>query len=183
ESEIYAQMLLSRGKGYPLWEPKSQNAMLPEIYKEKGVHIGDVGILTESGGFDYLFNVCHEATHPLNMGRVPDGFKPITGLADQCIEERDTGYQMFHISSDNFGEGLSFRSTVPQGALLILPEDGKRIDHRQVTTFYNYAAECAIMWYTHVSGPLGRRIHNGSLYLITGFDKARAWGVATFSGA
>ncbi|KAJ3765173.1 hypothetical protein FB446DRAFT_655606, partial [Lentinula raphanica] len=66
ESEIYARMLLRRGKGYPLWEPKSQNARLPEIYKEKGVHIGDIGILTESGGFDYLFNVCHEATHPLN---------------------------------------------------------------------------------------------------------------------
>ncbi|KAJ3714416.1 hypothetical protein C8R42DRAFT_535369, partial [Lentinula raphanica] len=179
------------GKGYPLWEPKSQNARLPEIYKEKGVHIGDVGILTESGGFDYLFNVCHEATHPLNVGRVPNGFKPITGLADEYIEERDTGYQMFHIPSDvnhihprkirlagnpeKFGRGISFQSTVSEGALLILPEDGKCIDHRQLATFEKYAAEFAIMWYTHASGPLGRRINNESLYLITGFDKARAW--------
>ncbi|KAJ3764720.1 hypothetical protein FB446DRAFT_621715, partial [Lentinula raphanica] len=56
-------------------------------------------------------------------------------------------------------------------------------DHRQLAIFENYAAEYAIMWYTHVSGPLGRKIHNGSLYLITGFDKARAWGVAAFSNA
>ncbi|KAJ3714421.1 hypothetical protein C8R42DRAFT_613654, partial [Lentinula raphanica] len=179
ESQIYAQSLLLRRKGYPLWEPKSHNARLPGIYKEKGVHIGDIGILTDSGGFDYLFNVCHEATHPLNVGRVPDDFKPITGIADDDIDEGVTTYDMCHISSNinhiypsqmhrprapvnqfeglskKFGKGLSFQSTISEGALLILPEDGKHVDHRQLATFANYATDNAIMWYQHIGGPLG----------------------------
>jgi hypothetical protein len=42
------------------------------------------------------------------------------------------------------------------------------------------AAECAQSWYSHVNGPLASGAHNGALYLVTGFDEARAWGVAAF---
>ncbi|KAJ3832699.1 hypothetical protein F5878DRAFT_591385 [Lentinula raphanica] len=71
ESDVYAQLLLPCRQGYPLWEPKTYNEHLPEVYKKVGVHLGDVGLLTRLGGFDYLFNVCHEADHELNRGRVP----------------------------------------------------------------------------------------------------------------
>ncbi|KIK50065.1 hypothetical protein GYMLUDRAFT_119468, partial [Collybiopsis luxurians FD-317 M1] len=64
-------------------------------------------------------------------------------------------------------------------------EGGKRIDHQQWTTLYNYTAECAQSWYDFINGDrdqggLARGLHGG-LYFVTGCDKARAWGVASFS--
>ncbi|KIK62479.1 hypothetical protein GYMLUDRAFT_120765, partial [Collybiopsis luxurians FD-317 M1] len=49
--------------------------------------------------------------------------------------------------------------------------------------FQNYAAKHARSWYAHVNGPLARELHNESIYFVTGFDKARAWGVASFVNA
>ncbi|KAJ3724082.1 hypothetical protein C8R42DRAFT_605495 [Lentinula raphanica] len=203
ESEIYAKMLLLRKNGYPLWEPKTENALYPEIYQEKGSHIGDVGILNLFGGFDYLFNVCHEATHPLNVGRVPDNFKPIPDfnandvletkyrLGDYVLSDPKQIHQSRVQGSGNqfegvpkeFGEGQAFSSTTSTGAILILPEGGKRVDYLRPEIFANYAADHAASWYTHATVAMGRETRNGSLYLITGFDKARAWGSATFRNA
>ncbi|KAE9388138.1 hypothetical protein BT96DRAFT_778963, partial [Gymnopus androsaceus JB14] len=55
-------------------------------------------------------------------------------------------------------------------------EGGKRIDHRKRSKFEQYAVECAQSWFTHSNDLLA---YNGTLYLVTGFDKARAWGVAS----
>ncbi|KAJ3930658.1 MAG: hypothetical protein NXY57DRAFT_290970 [Lentinula lateritia] len=214
ESEIYAQMLLLRKKGYPLWKPKSDNSRLPESYKREGIHIGDVGILTESGGFDYLFNICQGPDHEWNLGRVPADFRPILDLDFDDTEVYTQEYELgSHVASDpnrihqrrippsptsnlnpfenqlhsaipkEVGAGLSYSSTASKGALLVLPEGGKRVDHLHRARFEKYAAECAPSWYIHANGALGRTACNGSLYLITGFDKARAWGVASFSDA
>ncbi|KAJ3921478.1 hypothetical protein F5877DRAFT_88793 [Lentinula edodes] len=161
-------MLLLRKKGYPLWRPKSDNSRLPESYKREGIHIGDVGILTESGGFDYLFNICQGPDHELNLGRVPEDFRPILDFDFDDTEE--------------VGAGLSYSSTASKGALLVLPEGGKRVDHLHRARFEKYAAECAPSWYIHVNRALGRTACNGSLYLITGFDKARAWGLMVLQG-
>lgn len=76
ESELYARLLLPRKKGYPLWKPRPDEH-LPEEYRRIGVRIGDIGILNDSGGFDYLFNGCLPADHPINIGRVPEGFKQL----------------------------------------------------------------------------------------------------------
>ncbi|KAF9069526.1 hypothetical protein BDP27DRAFT_1203156, partial [Rhodocollybia butyracea] len=54
-------------------------------------------------------------------------------------------------------------------------------DHLQRRKFELYAAEHAKSWYDHVINGLGREAC--SLYLITGYDKARAWGVSSFDGA
>ncbi|KAF9073635.1 hypothetical protein BDP27DRAFT_1215769, partial [Rhodocollybia butyracea] len=189
-------------KGYPLWKPKAYTSRLPEIYKQEGVHIGDVGMLNESGGFDYLFNACHPANDPLNIGRVPPGFKPMDIDYDDIVDDEREYGPSSHIPShpshilksrietlgptlpwvpEEVGAGLSFRTRANKGALLILPEGGKRVDHQQISKFCNYAADCAQSWYSHVNGPLARGAHNGALYLVTGFDKARAWGVAAFT--
>ncbi|KIK53906.1 hypothetical protein GYMLUDRAFT_106946, partial [Collybiopsis luxurians FD-317 M1] len=189
--------------GYPLWKPKAQGARLPDAYKREGVHIGDVGILNEFGGFTYLFNVFHSPDHTINAGRVPPNFKPLPFDEYHDVEEVPEEFEQgSHVASEtsevtkcnmsflqgqnhipgvpeDVGAGLSFVSSAAQGALLILPEGAKRIDHQQWTTLYNYVAECAQSWYDFVNGDrdqggLARGL-DGGLYLVTGCDKARAW--------
>ncbi|KAE9388140.1 hypothetical protein BT96DRAFT_836725 [Gymnopus androsaceus JB14] len=187
---------MTQKRGYPLWRPKDHDPRLPDIYKQDGIHIGDVGILDEFGGFDYLFNVCHPADHPLNEGRVPENFKlleidytdtkefPQEFKAGCYVESKPSRITKTMISGqltqgvpEEVGAGLSFSSSASNGALLILPEGGKRIDHRKRSKFEHYAVECAQSWFTHFNDLL---TYNGALYLVTGFDKARAWGVASF---
>ncbi|KIK56577.1 hypothetical protein GYMLUDRAFT_778847 [Collybiopsis luxurians FD-317 M1] len=203
ERESYAQFMFPQKRGYPLWKPKPQGGRLPGIYKQKGVHIGDIGILNEFGGFSYLFNTCHPANHELNLGRVPENFEQLLDIDYDDIEESEEFEPGSHIASqpssirkvkiagrchipsvhEDFGAGQSFTTSISEGALLVLPEGGRRCDHMQYTNFYRYAAKCAQSWYNHVNGPLARGAHNGALYLITGFDKARAWGAVSFINA
>ncbi|KAE9398888.1 hypothetical protein BT96DRAFT_821260, partial [Gymnopus androsaceus JB14] len=173
-------------------------------YQREGVHIGDVGILNEFGGFEYLFDACHPAAHPLNVGRVPENFKLLEidhshteespqefGLGSHVASKysrirkaRISGQPQIPGVPDEVGAGLSFISPNTEGAVLVLPEGGKRSDHQQYLKFYQYAEECARSWYDYVNGPkLARGVHNGSIYLVTGYDKARAWGVASFVDA
>lgn len=48
---------------------------MPILNRQLGVSLGDVGILTPEGSFDYLFNIFHDAMHPINAAiGVPEGF-------------------------------------------------------------------------------------------------------------
>lgn len=78
---------MGRNRGYPLWIP-SPNMLLPVCNRASGVRIGDVGIITPEGGFSFFFNVCYEATHPINASRrLPPDFVPFaTSLSDCDIE-------------------------------------------------------------------------------------------------
>ena len=67
--KVYAQELLRRSHGFPLWYPE------PTKFEE--VEIGDVGFINE-GRFYRLFNACREKHDPINKGNgVPDGFVPL----------------------------------------------------------------------------------------------------------
>jgi hypothetical protein len=46
-------------------------------YRQKGINIGDVGIITPSGGFSFLFNICLPHNDPINPSTLPEGFAPI----------------------------------------------------------------------------------------------------------
>jgi hypothetical protein len=76
DSEVYARILFSKRHGYPLWFPEPF-ANLPTEYIAEGVSIGDVGIITAEGAFDFLFNICLPSDHPVNSGRVPPNFVPL----------------------------------------------------------------------------------------------------------
>ena len=73
--------------GFPLWIPQPDET-LPRSYQRQGVSIGDVGILTPDGGFDFLFNVCLPAGHPSNPEVLPEGFVP--------LELKSTDFCKFH---------------------------------------------------------------------------------------
>ena len=59
--------------GFPLWIPQP-NLRLSCSYRRRGVSIGDVGIFTTGGGFDFLFNICLPVGHPSNPDELPEGF-------------------------------------------------------------------------------------------------------------
>lgn len=66
------------GHGLPLWQPNpNPDPRLPHEIQQKGYGIGDVGIIRDDGSFDFLFNICHSADHPVNFLGVPEGFEKI----------------------------------------------------------------------------------------------------------
>jgi hypothetical protein len=56
-SEVYERLLRPKGHGQPFWNPELDNN-LPAQYRRRGVSIGDVGIITSDGEFDFLFSIC-----------------------------------------------------------------------------------------------------------------------------
>jgi hypothetical protein len=66
-----------KGRGSPLWLPEPSST-LPNVYRRQGITVGDVGIITASGGFDFMFNVCLPADHPINQQGLPEGFFPLS---------------------------------------------------------------------------------------------------------
>jgi len=70
---IYERHMYLKKHGFPLWIPQP-NMTLSRSYQRQGVSIGDVGIITSDGGFDFLFNVCLPAGHPNNPNELPEGF-------------------------------------------------------------------------------------------------------------
>jgi hypothetical protein len=69
--------MITKARGFPLWIPSS-NTSLPPEYRYSGVSIGDVGVLTPEGGFDFIFNVFADAGDPVNANsELPDDFLPL----------------------------------------------------------------------------------------------------------
>lgn len=67
----YAEELVSRGYGLPLWFPEpTTHALAREVL------VGDVGFISE-GRFYALFNTMRGADDPLNREGVPDDFVPL----------------------------------------------------------------------------------------------------------
>jgi hypothetical protein len=72
-NSIYKRHMYLKKHGFPLWIPQP-NLRLSCSYRRRGVSIGDVGIFTADGGFDFLFNICLPAGHPSNPDELPEGF-------------------------------------------------------------------------------------------------------------
>ena len=66
--------MLTHGAGYPLYMP-APSIGLPPTYREKGIRVGDVGVITANGAFEFLFNVCHD--EGIDATIFPDGFEPL----------------------------------------------------------------------------------------------------------
>jgi len=79
-------------RGFPLWIPQP-NTTLPRPYQRRGVSIGDVGIFTSNGGFDFLFNICLPAGDTSNPDELPEGFSR--------LELKETDVCKFHAHSSH----------------------------------------------------------------------------------
>lgn len=75
-NKIYERHLALKQRGFPLWIPEP-NRRLPMSYRRTGICIGDVGIITPSGGFSFLFNICRPLGDLVNPSTLPEDFYPI----------------------------------------------------------------------------------------------------------
>ncbi|KAJ4000706.1 hypothetical protein F5050DRAFT_1803898 [Lentinula boryana] len=140
---------------------ESEFQPIPEEFKKQGIRIGDVGILTTTGGFDYLFNTCLPRNDPANSAGVPEGFEPLIVDQGRIAQWEDMYPPGSHVSSrwadiqvmplpqsqakipgvpDEFGAGMLFAPRASTGALLILPEGATSTDHKSLDEFRDHAS-------------------------------------------
>ncbi|KAK0485589.1 hypothetical protein EDD18DRAFT_1039609, partial [Armillaria luteobubalina] len=72
---LYTKELICKGHGYPFWYPEPDSSA-PEEFKKRGVCPGDIRIINNDGGFDFLFSIFH-GTNSGTIGHPPPGFQPL----------------------------------------------------------------------------------------------------------
>ncbi|KAJ7726670.1 hypothetical protein B0H14DRAFT_2183835, partial [Mycena olivaceomarginata] len=157
---------------------------LPDQYQRTGVAIGDVGTVTVEGDFDFFFNIYLEANNPINAN-VPQDFVPLSPYLS--VDTKHYGFDPGdHVSTGSFmhsstvGGKFVFQCSGPNGAVLALPHGAHVEKLENVASMQCYAVKHAESWYKYARETRGRELGNSSLLLITGCEKARSWGMATF---
>ncbi|KAJ7789745.1 hypothetical protein B0H13DRAFT_1526054, partial [Mycena leptocephala] len=186
QSEIYCNQLLRRKRGFPLYVPEPRQN-LPAEYWEHGVAIGDVGRITPEGVFDFFFNIYLPADHPINDNDVPEYFYPLLHYTSKQV--LDLNYAPGYYVSTSSIQKLDLHPPFPGflfscGAAVLALPDGvhlKKLDSLEAVRAYT--AKHAENWYKYVNGARRRRLANGSLYLATGWEKAKSWGITSFRSA
>ncbi|KAJ6603033.1 hypothetical protein B0H10DRAFT_1957946 [Mycena sp. CBHHK59/15] len=197
-SKIYMAGLRPKGHGIPLFTPEP-NENLPLEYRRKGVSIGDVGIWSDDGSFEVLFNACTPPDSSINANGVPQDFETFT-TNDWDKSTRSHQHPPGTIISSEKGRkvALTFQGSWPVVApktsvaggsvtieiqsqecvLLVLPEGASRQRLLTVRKFRSYVRKHARHWYTFAWD----RLHpSDSLFVVTGCDKTTAWGIAAVS--
>ncbi|KAJ7126818.1 hypothetical protein C8R44DRAFT_105932 [Mycena epipterygia] len=192
---MYRDELLYQKRGFPLYVPEPRRN-LSEEYRKRGVRIGDVGRVTPEGAFDFLFNIYCPSGHPINSNGVPDNFSPLPSYipADMFYLDYSAGD---YVSSPSVqepdpesdspsvefpGAEFLFSCKGPGGAVLALPHGSHLEKLENLESMRRYATKNAESWYKYINAPegRGRRLVNGLLYLITGCEKSKSWGMASF---
>ncbi|KAJ6507861.1 hypothetical protein C8R47DRAFT_966449, partial [Mycena vitilis] len=188
----YSRQLLHEGRGFPMYAPGPQRT-LPAQYQRRGIAIGDVARVTPEGIFDFFFNVYLPTDDPINAN-VPQDFVPLSPYdpSDVVYEDFEPGdhsnFMSTPISPDLHsalfssapGDEFAFHCNAPSGAVLALPHGAHLQKLENIASMRRYTAKHAESWYKHVNGTRGRELANGGLYLITGCEKAKSWGIASF---
>uniref|UniRef100_A0A8H8CMT1 Uncharacterized protein n=1 Tax=Psilocybe cubensis TaxID=181762 RepID=A0A8H8CMT1_PSICU len=187
--DIYRRHMAAKGRGIPLWIPEP-NKNLPLQYQRQGIAIGDVGVMTASGGFAFLFNICLAHDHPINPPTLPVNFKPIqvAALNIHCHSEfKNNSYlaSASTVRSQNDGDasGLVFESSASNGAILTMPLGSKSEDLGSIGRFRRYVAANMLHWYNYAYHDREYDVRNGDLRLVIGCDKTSSWGMATFANS
>ncbi|KAF5312321.1 hypothetical protein D9619_002402 [Psilocybe cf. subviscida] len=186
--DVYVDCLMTESRGYPLWIP-SPNRSLPTLNRTLGVSVGDVGVLTLEGGFDFVFNIFYDATHPINAAvGVPDTFIPFTPVpaaADiQQFVEWNAGSFLADASIDRVDDDGDRSTTVleatgTEGAVLMIPENIHTTKLKMTIRLRKYVKENIAEWYRFVKHTLGHDIENGDLRVVYGCRKSSGFGIAT----
>jgi hypothetical protein len=76
---------------------------------------------------------------------------------------------------------IQYNSTTLKGAMVALPNGAASLDLRNKGKIHNLAFRCGLSWYKYANVDQGRMAPNGSLYVVTGCDKANAFQMASWS--
>ncbi|THU95776.1 hypothetical protein K435DRAFT_755436, partial [Dendrothele bispora CBS 962.96] len=175
--ELYAHRLYPKGHGYPLWTPEPNG---PPEYHNDGIKVGDVGYITQNGGFEVLFNITLPEDHNINQW-----FKLGPGNFEQLELDDQAGYSKTEnqiprgecIYSGGPIDTYSFQ--VPpcrsEGAALILPQGASRTDYKKAGSLCKHVAPHVKTWYHYFDEQGYSDIQNGSLYIISGFFKTACY--------
>ncbi|THU98693.1 hypothetical protein K435DRAFT_720506, partial [Dendrothele bispora CBS 962.96] len=169
-------MLYPKGHGYPLWTPEL-NGKTPSEYREDGIKVGDVGFVTQDGGFEFLFNITLPEGHKIHQEwrGVPENFIPLDldprGGFSTTENQIPRGGYIHSI-------GAEVRET--EGAALLLPQGASRTDYMMTGSLHDFAAAHAETWYRYFQKLGYSDIQNGSLYVISGFLKTACYYTAVF---
>ena len=81
------------------------------------------------------------------------------------------------------GVGLEMKFTINKecAAMLVLPHGADRYEVKAYQDYEEYASKHGEAWYRFVNQTQRRGARNNSLYLVTGCDKSRSWGLAAGS--
>ncbi|KAF9039418.1 hypothetical protein BDZ89DRAFT_1060862 [Hymenopellis radicata] len=182
---IYRGCMLRQGNGVPFFLPGPSRSS-PWSFRRKGLSIGDLVILTEEGSYNFLFNVHAPADHELNAGNVPTNFEPLkipNRATVAANDEHATSFNMEASAETPLVVGVGGSASIElstsrvQEAFLMLPDGATRYDAMNEKLYERYAEKYAESWREYVDD-LGHHLPNGSLYLVTGCDKAPTWGLA-----
>ncbi|GJE89753.1 hypothetical protein PsYK624_058590 [Phanerochaete sordida] len=185
-SAVYAEQLVSRGYGLPLWRPEPANPM-------DEVEIGDVGYVSE-GEFIRLFNAMRPADDPLNADGVPSGFVILQPSARLLRSDEHhlppgpvctttTTYRQASgelEASSIVGASYTFTCKSSHGAVAVLGDSGHQKWYLRNVKFREYIVKHHASWYAFAI----EREHDiapGSLVLVSGWLKTSEWALATFA--
>ncbi|KIL57182.1 hypothetical protein M378DRAFT_36399, partial [Amanita muscaria Koide BX008] len=173
-ADIYTRAMLKCQVGYPLYVPQPYSGFSEEVYSRKGVCVGDVGIITKDGAFDFLFNVCPSQNSLINQRQILRGFTFETS-EDQKIYHKEGFPHKTHIF-----ESPVYTSSEAGGAILELPEGAFQDSATSTYPFRRLTSRYGEQWYKYAIGTRGKDVLNGSLHLVTSCTKCTQWGIAVF---
>ncbi|KAF8329947.1 hypothetical protein F5887DRAFT_869778, partial [Amanita rubescens] len=152
----------------------------------KGIRVGDVGVITTNGAFNFLFNACRQREEPdgaINPVALPEGFE----LLDADIDVYDKYNPITHLLSSHVNalsrhfelnvhrsRAFAFKCLEAGGAVLALPKGATVYEATNKLHFQRHAARHAIRWYEYMLNK-GRDVTNGSLYFVTDCIKSVNW--------
>ncbi|EKM58729.1 uncharacterized protein PHACADRAFT_117841 [Phanerochaete carnosa HHB-10118-sp] len=178
-AEIYANQLLPRRHGLPLWQPE------PTKFGE--VLIGDVGFILE-GCFYRLFNAIRPADDPVNAHfGVPPDFVPLryneTAMLHTTANYLPPG--PLHSSSmrqikSSYGAGAAYKFSCKsdQGALVVLGDHATRsLVLQSCTAFQQYMHQYHDAWHAFATA-LGHTLDSSEIVLVSGWLKTSSWALA-----
>ncbi|KAF8995194.1 hypothetical protein BDQ17DRAFT_1032063 [Cyathus striatus] len=184
--EVYIEKMFPLKHGYPLWLPQRDHNLSIE-YRRKGVSIGDVGLITSDGSFDFLFNIWTSAESPINPDDLPNDF------TSSCPPRLQTSFKSsfpprsmisnisnIEVEVDWHTMDISYSFADKEaGAILSMPHEASQEDYKNERILKGFIGRNAEHWYSYAI-QCGRDQDRHSLYLATGCLKSRTWGIVTY---
>ncbi|KIL54629.1 hypothetical protein M378DRAFT_47069, partial [Amanita muscaria Koide BX008] len=170
----YTRSMLKCLVGYPLYVPQPFCEFSEEVYSRRGVCVGDVGIITKDGAFDFLFNICPSQNSLINPPNLLRGFTLETS------EDSKTYPKEQFLHDTHLFESPIYTSSEARGAILELPEGAFMYSVASILPFRRLASRYGEQWYKYAIGARGKDVLNGSLRVVTSCTKCTQWGIAVF---